>query len=110
MLIVQTQRLIVCRMNVTCPPGGKEHLDAHHDKDRCHGYEAWHGCVALVPEVREAGIGERLKSGGEKVDKSRGDEDTCSKVSREEEEFVGYGYRRKAPDDNGERASRSTQE
>lgn len=44
------------------------------------------------------------------MDKGGGDEHACTEVSREEEEFVGDGYRGKAPDDDGEGAGRSAQE
>ena len=87
------------------PPCSKEHFNAYNYKNRAHGYEAWHGRVAVVPEMGETWVRERLKGRREQVDKGSRNEDTCAKVPGYEEELVRYGYRGKALDNDGEGAS-----
>lgn len=102
--MVEAQCLVLDGMDVSSTPRGKEHLNAHDDKHRCHGDEAGGGRIALVPEARQTWVGERLEGGGQEVDKGRGDQDAGAEVSGEEEERVGDGEAGKALDDDGEGA------
>lgn len=83
-IMTAPQVVVIHRMRVSCTFRRKEHLNAHDHKDSCHGYETRHGRIALVPEVWQAWVGERLERGREEVDEGRGYEDAGSEVSREE--------------------------
>lgn len=69
---------------------GKEHLDAHNDQHRHHGDQAGHGRVAMIPERRKAWVGERHKGRWQQMDERRRDEDSRSKMPREEQEVTRY--------------------
>lgn len=90
---------------MTGPLGGKEHLNAHHDEHRGHCDQARHGFIALVPEGREAWVGEGDEGGGQEVHEGGRDQDAGAEMSREEEELMGDGESRKALGDDGEGAS-----
>jgi hypothetical protein len=85
--------------------GGKEHFNPDHEKHGDHGDEAGHRVVTLVPEGREAWVGEGDKSGGQEVHEGGRDEDAGAKVPRQEEELVRDGDFGEAFGDNGKRTS-----
>lgn len=58
----------------------------------------------MVPEPREAWVGEGNERGGEEVDEGCGDEDAGAEVAGEEEEAVGDREGREAFGDEGEGA------
>ena len=102
---VEAQVLKTGRVHVAGSPCGKEHFNAYNDKDGRHGYQTWHGRIAVVPEMGETWVRERLKGSRQQVDKGGRNEDTCPKVPGYEEELVRHRYGGKALDDNGEGAS-----
>src|SRR5271156_6625668 len=82
----------------------EEHLNRDNQKHRHHGYEAGHGRVALVPEVWKTWIGHRNERCGKEVHERSRNEDTGTKVFREEQEIMWNWETRKAPGNDRERA------
>ena len=82
----------------------EEHLNPDHGQTRRHSNQARHGGVALVPERRQAGIGQGDEGGGEEMHEGGGDQDAGAEVAREEEEAVRDGQLGEAAGDDGERA------
>jgi hypothetical protein len=90
-MVVVAQTLIVGRVDVSGSLGSKKHLYAYYYEDRCHGYKARHGRVALIPDIWQAWVGQGLEGGWEEMDEGGRNQDTCAEMSRDEEELVGDG-------------------
>lgn len=101
-ITILTEGLVVNRVNVSCSSRREEHLDANHDEDGRHGYQARHSRVALVPEGGQTWVRERFEGGRQEVDEGGRDQDTSAKVPGEEQKLVGDRDLREALDDDGE--------
>jgi hypothetical protein len=80
-IMTAPQVIVIHRMRVSCTFRREEHLNAHDYKDSCHGYETRHGRIALVPNVWQAWVGERLECGWEEMDEGGRNQDTGTEMS-----------------------------